>query len=321
VVLVAATARSGTTLLGTLLDLHPQVAYLGELNRRQTWSVAMGRCGCGAPYAECASWSTVLSMPSFDDDPAPGDRWASTAEIDRLEAAVRRPSMVLRALVGRPTADQRRYVAYLDKLYRDLAADRGATVVVDTSKLNLVDLVLLRLLSTLPTRVVHLYRDPRGVVFSRLSGARERKGRGWNRRAFAVRLEWPVVLADTLRWDRSNVMVLLLRRRLGAVIPLTYEQLVGDSRGTTRHLVADLGLDPDDLADAWVGPDVVEFPENHSMRGNRARRRRGPTPVVADLRWRDGLPGSMAAGVQVLTAPARRLLARTASESVRPESP
>ncbi len=310
-VLVAATARSGTTLLGNLLDLHPQVAFLGELNRRRAWDGGAGLCGCGATYAECECWSVVLAMDSFDDEPAAGDRWSTASDLDRLASRVRRPAMVLRALSGRPTADQRRYVAYFDKLYRDLARNRDATVVVDTSKLNLVDLILLRALSTLDTRVVHLYRDPRGVVFSRLSGARERKSRGWNRRALVVRMEWPVVFADTFRWDRSNGLLLLARGRLGRVAALSYEQLVADSRGTTRRLVADLGLDPDDLADAWVGPAEVEFPENHSMRGNRVRFRRGPTPVVADDRWREGLPRWMAAGVQVLTAPVRRLLART----------
>jgi Sulfotransferase family len=313
---VAATARSGTTLLGNLLDLHPQVAFAGELNRRRAWG--NGRCGCRATYAECECWSIILAMASFDDDPAAGDRWTSVAELDRLEASLSRPSMVLRALVGRPTPEQRRYVAYLDKFYRDLAQHRGACVVVDTSKRNLVDLVLMRSLSTLATRVLHLYRDPRGVVFSRLSGARDRRRRGWNRRARVVRMGWPIVLADTFRWDRSNTLLVLLRRRLGPVRTLSYEQLVGDSEGTTRRLLADLGLDPDDVAEAWVGPDEVAFPANHSMRGNRVRSRRGVTPVVADVRWREGLPALMAGLVQVFTAPVRRLLARTGDGSAGP---
>jgi hypothetical protein len=65
------------------------------------------------------------------------------------------------------------------------------------------------------------------------------------------------------------------------------------------------------VAEAWVGPDEVAFPANHSMRGNRVRSRRGVTPVVADVRWREGLPALMAGLVQVFTAPVRRLLART----------
>jgi len=308
VVLVAASARSGTTLLGSLLDLHPEVTFAGELNRRRAWGRSSAVCGCGRPFTECPCWAPVLGRPAFPDEPAAGDRWATIVEVDQLEARSRRPVALVRALVGRPAPEQRRYVAYLDQLCRDLAAQRGARVVVDTSKLNLVELLLMRSSSGLDCRVVHLHRDPRGVVFSRLSGARDRRSSGWDRHAKAVQLGWPLVLADALRWDRSNLLLRLLRRRLEPVTVLSYDRLVAESEPTVRALVAELGLDPDPLSEAWIAPDLVELPDNHSMSGNRVRRRRGATPVVADLRWRDGLSPAMAAVVQALTAPVRRML-------------
>jgi hypothetical protein len=76
-------------------------------------------------------------------------------------------------------------------------------------------------------------------------------------------------------------------------------------------LLTDLGLDPDELADVWEAPDLVALPENHSMRGNRVRFRRGATPIVPDERWREGMPAYLASGVQVLTAPVRRALTQT----------
>jgi hypothetical protein len=155
---------------------------------------------------------------------------------------------------------------------------------------------------------VHLHRDPRGVVYSRLAGARERRETGWERHATAVRLGWPLVLADALRWDRSNLLVHLLRRRLEPVTDLSYDALVADSEATIGALVSELGLDPSPVRRAWVASDLVELPDNHSMSGNRVRRRRGPTAVVADLRWRTGLSPAMASAVQLLTWPVRRTL-------------
>src|SRR6185369_7749986 len=131
-------------------------------------------------------------------------------------------------------------------------AAQGATpVIVDTSKKNLVDILLCTSIGTLPFEVVHLHRDPRGVVASRLRGAR-RKSRDWGgRRRLAVRLGAPIVVRDALEWDRANGLGLLLSRRSsGRVVRLPYEELVADSRGAVGALIDQVGLDPVDLADA-----------------------------------------------------------------------
>ncbi|MGZ4683013.1 MAG: sulfotransferase [Acidimicrobiales bacterium] len=317
VVLVLASARSGTTLLGTLLDLHPKARFVGELNRRRGWLERNGSCGCGVRYAECRFWAGLAGRPSFGTDQAgrgvpAGDRRATAAEIRELQAAVRRPVAAVRAVARRPTAGQRRYVAYLEQLYRDIAAAADAPVIVDTSKQNLVDIVLLSSIGALPVRVVHLHRDPRGVVASRLRGARRRLEVRDVEHPLATRLGGPIVVRDTLAWDRVNGTALVLGRWLGVpAVRLPYEDLVADSHGSVRDLVAELGLDPDELADAWVRPDLVDLPTNHSMGGNRVRRSRGPTPVVADTRWSDDLHPALRWAVEVLTAPVRVGLSRT----------
>jgi len=60
---------------------------------------------------------------------------------------------------------------------------------------------------------------------------------------------------------------------------------------------------------------VVDFPTNHSMAGNRGRRTRGPTPLVADDRWRDDLHPAFRVVVDALTAPVRRGLHRPSSST------
>jgi hypothetical protein len=94
------------------------------------------------------------------------------------------------------------------------------------------------------------------------------------------------------------------------VVRLPYEELVDDPQGTVRRLVGELGLDPAALADAWTAPDVVDLPVNHSMAGNRTRHGRGPTPIVADARWRDDLHPAWRVVIEILSAPIRRRLRR-----------
>ena len=308
VLMVLASARSGTTLLGALLDLHPRVAFVGELNKRRGWLERGATCGCGLRYDECEFWLPLATMPSFRDPGDGGDRRATAVEMRELQAEIRRPAAVLRALVGRPTVGQRRYVAYVEQLHRDIAAQAGASVIVDTSKKNLVDILLFGSIGSLRFEVVHLHRDPRGVVASRLRGARGRAERGAGRHPLASRLGGPIVVRDSLAWDRANGLGLLLTRRLDAdaVVRLRYEELVADSRGRAGQLLAAVGLDPTELADAWSAPDLVVLPTNHSMAGNRNRHTRGPTPVVVDTRWRDDLHPALRIVVEVVTAPVRR---------------
>lgn len=310
VLMVLASARSGTTLLGAVLDLHPGVTFVGELNRRRGWLEGRGSCACGLHYDECPVWVPLAAGPSFAE-PSP-DRRATAPEIRELQAAVRRPAAVVRALLGLPTAGQCRYVAYVERLYRDIAAQTGAPVIVDTSKENLVDLLLFTSIGSLPFEIVHLHRDPRGVVASRLRGARRRsRGNGGGRRRMAARIGAPIVVRDALAWDRANGAGLLLARRAkGAVVRLPYEELVADSRATVVALLGRVGLEVADLPEAWPAPDVVDFPTNHSMAGNRTRLTRGPTPLVADDRWRDDLHPAFRVIVDGLTAPVRRRLLR-----------
>jgi hypothetical protein len=315
--MVLASARSGTTLLGALLDLHPRVVFVGELNRRRGWLERGATCGCGLRYDECEFWRPLAAMPSLadsqadcqagsEDDWRAGDRKATAVEMRGVQVAIRTPAAVVRALAGRPTVRQRRYVAYVELLYRDIAAQAGATVIVDTSKKNLVDILLFTTIGSLPFEIVHLHRDPRGVVASRLRGARRRSQRGGGQHPLAARLGGPIVVRDALAWDRANGLGLLLSRRSkGPVVRLPYEDLVEDSRATVGALLAEVGLDASLLADAWSAPDVVDFPTNHSMAGNRTRHTRGPTPLVADDRWRDDLHPVFRIVVQALTTPVR----------------
>jgi hypothetical protein len=316
VVMVLASARSGTTLLGGLLDLHPGVTFVGELNRRRGWLERQGTCGCGLSYAECPVWAPLAARPSFASESGraePADRRATAPDIRELQASVRRPAAVIRALLGLPTARQCRYVAYLEQLYRDIAAQGATPVIVDTSKKNLVDILLCTTIGSLPFEVVHLHRDPRGVLASRLRGARRKSRGGGGHHPLAARLGAPIVVRDALAWDRANGLGLLLARRSRRrVVRLPYEDLVADSSGTVGALLDQVGLDPAELADAWSAPDMVDFPTNHSMAGNRTRHTRGPTPLVADDRWRDDLHPAFRVVVEALTAPVRRGLRRPA---------
>ena len=311
--LVLASARSGTTSLGALLDLHPGVTFVGELNRRRGWLEGQAH-PCLRPALRRVPGLGADSRPSAQPHAPPPGRptTADTAgrpapEIRELQVAgAAGARSVVRPLLGLPTAGQCRYVAYVEQLYR---GHRGAGrraghrrhVEAEPGRHRAV-----ASLGALPSEVVHLHRDPRGRrgVAGRAAAAPHESPRPVPRRR-AARLASPDRRARRARPGTASTASGAAARRAsapGRVLRLPYEDLVADSSGTVGRCSAGSASIPTDLADAWSGARPSStVPTNHSMAGNRARRTRGPTPLVADDRWRDDLHPAFRVLVEALT--------------------
>ena len=311
VVFVYASPRSGTTLIGDLLGLHPQVRYAGELNRLPLrLATSRGNCACRQPYLDCAFWQQIRDAPGALVGHRRGDdvEQARSAEIRRQAV---RPGALVSAWMRRPTTAQRRYVEILTSLYADLAAvgpAEPASVLIETSKKNLIDLFILRSCGQ-PVRVIHLVRRPAAVVASRVAAGQRRNAGSdpplW-RRAY-VGLVVPVALRYSVAWDSANAVGPMVLRRLDTPVRvLRYEDLVADPRSVTAELLAELGLDSEPIEGAFVDERTVNLGESHSMDGNPHKRQRGAVHISEDDRWRD------------LTAPVRWLVTALSAPVARP---
>ncbi len=61
ILFVLGLGRSGSTLLGRLLDNHPGVVGVGELLRLdQVIADPQSKCSCGLPAADCPDWSSLI---------------------------------------------------------------------------------------------------------------------------------------------------------------------------------------------------------------------------------------------------------------------
>lgn len=60
VVVVGGVGHSGSTLLGSLLNAHPQVTCVGEMTRIASAIEKKRACGCGTLIEECDFWSPLL---------------------------------------------------------------------------------------------------------------------------------------------------------------------------------------------------------------------------------------------------------------------
>jgi sulfotransferase family protein len=289
VVYVAGMGRSGTTLLAILLGAQPGIFGGGELRRYwQGLSVPGWLCGCGRTVEECEFWRAVRGRLSSAEPPIR----SRILELQRRRLRLR-PRQVLalrRDSSGEAAGWCRDYAGAVDELYRAVARESGADVVVDSSK-ELPDGFLLSRLSELDFRVVHLVRDPRAVVHSFARSVptpqphREFLPRGGT-------------IATAAKWDARNACAEWMFGGLGdRYTRLSYEDLVANPERELEPLLASLGLS---------GPVRTEglAPPNHTFSGNP--RRFGEQRIELDDEWRRAMPQRSSLLVSAATWPVAR---------------
>ena len=274
VLYVAGMTRSGTTLLGNLLNELPGFVGVGEV--RSYWRARREArlCGCGAAVPECAFWSEVAGWIDRHHGPLPVDR-----ALFLQQAHIRSLPLQLFRLARAPesgSSPAAEYAQLLAQLYAGIGAVSGAEVVVDSSK-GPHDAYVISRFTELDLFVIHLVRDPRGVAYSW-------SRRSWNPDKPAGYFEQRRASEVALRWVARNAITeILLARRLGPrYMRVRYEDLVADPDETIGRIQAACAARKLPLP---FSGDVISFGRNHNVSGNPNRLATGPVPIRPDHEW------------------------------------
>jgi hypothetical protein len=282
VVTIVGFPHSGSTLLGDILGSADGVLHGGELAVlcRRAVRDPLTVCSCGAPLDRCTVWGAALGavLPRHD---------TTIAEVaDELDA--------VRA--GRTTRRSLLIDAYRDLLV-DAAERASASVVVDSSNWPWFGRLLADAIPD--TRVLHLVRDPRAAVHSRLRTGRDRKLAGAGR----VR-QLASVARDGWRWGRWNDDADALARGRDRHALVHYEDLTGDVGAELARVTSSHGIPAPHVDGARV-----RRARDHVVWGNR-RAVSGEVEVVADDAWRRQASAVERGVVGALTLRARQRHAR-----------
>jgi len=315
VLFVTGFPRSGSTVLGCLLNEMPEAFFGGELER--LWTVLDSRraspCGCGERASRCALWREIV------EGPVPGLAGLADADRDRRLAELADESARYAAGASGPGAEPAAagYPAVAAALYREIARATGALVVVDSSKRPSYARALARVRGIDPW-VLHLVRDVRGAVFSRQRNRDLRLAEDRHPRPRLARLRLPLLLADALRWMRDNLEARRARRWLppGRYRRLRYEDFAAAPEETLASLAAWLGLAPPIPARTPAG--TLRLSGNHSISGNRNRHERGEVAIREDRAWAGGLTRLERGALTLVTYPVARALGYPGRATARP---
>ncbi len=275
--------HSGTTLLGNLAGQLDGYFSVGEL--RTIWKkLALGdpRCGCGETLSACAVWSRILrsALGEQEDWPARAReiRQYQQDAVGEFHTWLHAPSL-LRSRAKELPADSpvTRYAAAMTGLYRSIAEEAGADVIVDSSK-EPTDAALLLLMPSIDTSFAQIVRDPRGTVYSILrfrgSGRPMAESR-WRESAYAA-----------LSWSAGNLAGAAVRRAADPArsMFLRYEDFVSQPCEVVETMSQMAGK-PAKLAPS-PEPGTVLMEPTHTVGGNNNRFRSGPVRLGEDIAWR-----------------------------------
>jgi hypothetical protein len=252
--------HSGTTIVGNVLGaiegfFHAgEVHYLWERNLRGS-----EQCSCRHRTSECVLWSRIL-----DADVRHGVAARKVVAMQRRSIR----SANLPRLLATPSRVQPRddglaaYLRVIADLYRRMASETGARVIVDSSKWP-ADGAAARLLGPfgIDTYFLHLVRDPVDVIASRQRILiRTRAGR----------LDTPHLIYDSLGWSGLNLAARLVRARHGRrrSLLMSYEDFIRAPRHSVSRIMRFLG---EGGRPPFIDDQAVSLSTEHSLGGSRQR--------------------------------------------------
>ena len=275
VLYITGMTRCGSTMLGNTLNEIPGVLHVGELH--YMWRNGIlgagtnSSCGCGAGLTDCPLWSSVLASPAV---PAShGDARRMLAVQDRHLRTRHTPARLAEARGSRaaPPAVVELTEA-VAALYRELTAQLGVRLIVDSSKYPAEAAALLGR-DDLDVRVLHMVRDPRATAFSYQSG-----------KSYVARM---TPLRSTAYWSGINAASDLVG--VGAkdrYKRIRHEDFAREPRRVLDEVMRFAGAPEANPVD---DEGRVRLGDNHTVTGNPDRLNRGLVTIRAGDRWRTEL--------------------------------
>jgi hypothetical protein len=271
---LAGSNHTGSTLLALLMDMHPQIASVGETSLSRGYAIGAGHCSCGEWIRECAFWTGIFQAVTEQGVELNAFNWSNDYRyrnivMHRMLSRLSHNRYVRRAqlaasdmLPGHRSRIER--VNRANVLFtRAVLEGTGARVFFDTSKYAARFHHLLRI-PDLDVKVIRLVRDARGFA-----GSEKKRGHGAEYAA-NVWVRQQEVITDIIRGLPSE-RVLLVR----------YEDICADPRHWLRKLHVFLGVDPMDTP-------LTVRPRSHHVLGNPIRKSETVT-VRAPEDWRERL--------------------------------
>jgi len=302
-VYITGEGRSGSTLLGQMLNNLPDFNFVGEF--RHLFYERYGAnypCGCGRLFRDCEFWQSVIdgAFGSFERI----DREA-LASCNFAVARERFTPMLM--LFNRLPCEffsdkwRRAFAGVMLPLCRAVARASGKNVIVDSSHEPSQALVLARL-PQIQLKILHLVRDSRAVAFSST-----RTKLAFDSGRVRMYLPRKGSVTSALGWSWRNLWasrIARLRRNGITYARLRYEDMIRAPAEALAGTLTRLGFPAQDFS--FINGATVKLGSNHAISGNTVKFNSGAVTLRVDDEWQRAMAERDKRMVTLLTRPLMR---------------
>lgn len=273
---IAGLGRSGSTFLAKLLGEVKGFINVGEAARYFLNTSLISEdipCSCGSRVSDCLFWKKI----SIDIDRGFED---VVKNVFRLKYLPLLMSPIQSNSFRKRTEN---LLVILKKLYTSIAEETGGDVIVDSSKHPTIAYGLAKI-PEIELYVVHLVRDPRGVVYS------------WSKpKEYLPAFSPPIVVP---RWIAFNSASELLRIYARRYLLIRYEDFIHNPKDTLGQIISHVTEKTPDID--FLQGTKARVNLQHALAGNPDKRRLGILHIKKDTWY---LPWYVRLFVSVMTYP------------------
>ena len=278
IIYITGCGRSGSTLIDIILGNHPEIESLGELsNLISSGWIKHEYCGCGKRGNNCPFWFDIRMT------------WNKLTGVKSIkkyldiqntyENYLHWPRLLKERLIK--SNKFRAYIQYSKSLFEAISAVSGKYFLVDSSK-NPGRAFALSMIPGIKLKTIHLVRDGRGVVWSKMKAFEKNEENG-----LQTKINPAPAWLTSLRWLVVNLASELVSYYLAPnAIRIHYEDFVENPQNVLNKIGHFLQIDLNALADAVASRQPMSI--RHTIAGNRMRMG-GVIHLKKDYEWQKKL--------------------------------
>ena len=249
--------RSGTTLLATVLNNHPNIQTLGEMHQFLEYLKNHKLCSCGLPLNECPFWGPVVEVLNFSKE---------ELLLKQKEAMLNEQHRNIPGLIIGKKVDKE-YFESQNLIFETIHSVKSNKWLLDSSK-YIARYLLLKKGKKLKVKGIYMVRDVRGVINS-----------------FSKNVQTPRNPVSTLFYYTAiNFFGQLVCWLDKEVIKIKYEEFVANPIPTTVKIYSHIFESKSNFEDM---PSVFQIP--HIIGGNRMKKHNS-IEIKSDDKWKVKIP-------------------------------